>query len=298
MILTLKYINMHKSIKIYFDNYLKFIFKDKYEIQITDNNNCDICICSVFGELKNIDKINAKLKIFFTGENLSFIHRKKEYNIHEINRKFHIIIGFSPTNLKYNLIRFPIWLLCYPFYSMPNNENNIIDYIKNRRKINMLENKKYIASCIASHSRLGIRKKICNEFSNYNKIIYPGKFRKNFNIGASFDDKINFLKKVKFNICPENSKSNGYCTEKIFHALEAGCVPIYWGNDLPEKNIINENCYTFINIQNKDEMKKKIKYSIDNYNKILEQKIFKDNAKEIVKKYYNDLEFAIKKFIK
>ena len=39
--------------------------------------------------------------------------------------------------------------------------------------------------------------------------------------------------------------------------------------------------------------KKKIKYSIDNYNKILEQKIFKDNAKEIVKKYYDDLEFAI-----
>ena len=289
---------MHKSIKIYFDNFLKIIFKEKYDIQLTESNNCDICICSVFGELKNIDKINAKLKIFFTGENLSFIHRKKEYNIHEINRKFHIIIGFSPTNLKYNFIRFPIWLLCYPFYSMSDNENNIIDYIKNRRKKNMLENKKYIASCIASHSRLGIRKKICDEFSYYGNIIYAGKFRKNFNIGPSFDDKINFLKNVKFNICPENSKSNGYCTEKIFHALEAGCVPIYWGNDLPEKNIINENCYTFIDIQNKDEMKKKIKYSIDNYNKILEQKIFKDNAKEIVKKYYHDLEFAIKKFIK
>ncbi len=43
-------------------------------------------------------------------------------------------------------------------------------------------------------------------------------------------DKITVLKNYKFNICYENtSTQNGYITEKIFDAFQAGVVPIYLG---------------------------------------------------------------------
>ena len=102
---------------------------------------------------------------------------------------------------------------------------------------------------------------------------------------------------VKYNICPENSKFPGYHTEKIFHALEAGTVPIYWGIDLPEKDIINPGCYQFVNVLNKGLMVEQIKYAVENYDKMQSQPVFSENAKEIVKEYYTVLIDQIKKYL-
>ena len=44
--------------------------------------------------------------------------------------------------------------------------------------------------------------------------------------------KRDFLKDYKFNIAFENESVPGYTSEKIFEAMQAGCVPIYWGNPL------------------------------------------------------------------
>lgn len=55
--------------------------------------------------------------------------------------------------------------------------------------------------------------------------------------------KIELLKKYKFVICYENAKGiPGYITEKIFDALAAGCVPIYWGAPNINK-FVPENCF-------------------------------------------------------
>jgi hypothetical protein len=42
--------------------------------------------------------------------------------------------------------------------------------------------------------------------------------------------KIDFLRAYKFVIAFENGSSPGYNTEKLTHAIEADCVPIYWGD--------------------------------------------------------------------
>jgi hypothetical protein len=42
--------------------------------------------------------------------------------------------------------------------------------------------------------------------------------------------KIEFLRAYKFVIAFENGSSPGYNTEKLTHAIEADCVPIYWGD--------------------------------------------------------------------
>lgn len=44
-----------------------------------------------------------------------------------------------------------------------------------------------------------------------------------------WDTKIDLLKSYKFNICFENTISPYYCTEKIWHAIAGGCLPIYYG---------------------------------------------------------------------
>ena len=50
------------------------------------------------------------------------------------------------------------------------------------------------------------------------------------NIGGAVSDKSAFLRRHRFNLCFENHFWPGYTTEKIGHALAAGCIPIYWGN--------------------------------------------------------------------
>lgn len=41
--------------------------------------------------------------------------------------------------------------------------------------------------------------------------------------------KMDYMSKYKFAICLENSQFNGYVTEKISHALNCRCIPIYYG---------------------------------------------------------------------
>ena len=124
----------------------------------------------------------------------------------------------------------------------------------------------------------------------------PGDFMNNTTkIGKTQKDKINYISNGLYNICPENSVYEGYITEKIFQALEAGTIPLYWGYDLPEKDIINNNKYCFCDINNN--LEQQIKHVILNKNKYIEGNIFNDNAKNIIEIYYNDLIENIKKYL-
>jgi hypothetical protein len=62
------------------------------------------------------------------------------------------------------------------------------------------------------------------------------------------DDKGEFLKQYKFYICPENASVEGYVTEKAFHAIGSGCIPIYWGAcGNPEPDVLNRGAILFWN---------------------------------------------------
>lgn len=55
-------------------------------------------------------------------------------------------------------------------------------------------------------------------------------------------DKIALLGARKVNVCPENSYSAGYITEKLIQAIVAGCKALYWGG-LPQSavNVLRES---------------------------------------------------------
>lgn len=55
-------------------------------------------------------------------------------------------------------------------------------------------------------------------------------------------NKLNVLRHYKFCICFENNASNGSITEKILHAFNVGCVPVYLG--APDiTDYIPDNCF-------------------------------------------------------
>lgn len=59
------------------------------------------------------------------------------------------------------------------------------------------------------------------------------------------DRKLDILQQYNFNLCFENSTVNYYCSEKIWHSIMTGCLPIYYGEgnaiyeDFPRESFID-----------------------------------------------------------
>ena len=288
--ITVSYVNFWKGPTN--DNYFThFINKNIDTVQIVNyNNNPDILIASVFGSINIVQNSKAKCKIFYYGENLD---RYPPYNNEKLLLDtFDLVVGFKYTNLEKKQIRFPLWLMYYKFYNY-KPEHNIIDYIETKYKKNIKkEYKTVFTTLIARHDRGGQRTKIYNEIvnNNYGSVMCPSNLKKNTNaIGNTTEDKINYISKSVYNICPENSIFEGYFTEKIIQAFEGGTIPFYWAIDLPEKGLINENKYCYCDIDNPIKLKENIKNAIENPHYYLEGNVFTANAPNIISNYYNTL---------
>jgi len=102
------------------------------------------------------------------------------------------------------------------------------------------------------------------------------------------EDKIDILRKYKFAFCFENCIFKGYITEKIFDAMFAGSVPIYYG--APDINdYVNPNCFIdFRKFKNYNELSdflsniKEDKYNqyIENIKEYLKSDLFKKFTQE------------------
>lgn len=61
--------------------------------------------------------------------------------------------------------------------------------------------------------------------------------------GRLTQDKLLILKNYKYAFCYENMRNQkGYITERLFDAMYAGCVPVYWGADNIEE-YVPKNCF-------------------------------------------------------
>ena len=290
--ITIAYINMWREDpnNFYLTHFLKYYFND---IKIINyNDNPDILIASICGNISIVKNTNAKCKLFYYGENLNNYH---PYNNDQLlYDTFDLIVGFKYTNIDKKQIRFPLWLLYYKFYNY-TPEHNLINYIETKYKENKEKNKTIFATLVANHDRGGQRSIICDEIESENrKIMYAAQFRNNITIGFTPEDKINYISQSIYNICPENSMYEGYFTEKIIQAFEGGTIPLYWAIDLPEKGLINENKYCFCNINNTCALKAQIKNAITNPESYLEGNVFTDAAPDIINNYYTTLITNIK----
>ena len=215
---------------------------EKYNINLLYTEyNPNIEVFSVFGDKNKIYESNSNIKIFFTSEPVTTKFNKyKDYclNICDLSIGFH----YLKNN---NYIRLPLWFF-------PISPISTIDKNKIRKKIKNINNTKYkkikFASLIARWDGIdNLRTTIYNNLINIDEIKCPSKLlynddtlKKEFN-----DNKIEYLKQFKFNICPENCIEDGYITEKIINAFQSGSIPIWNGDKNIEGDVINKNAVLY-----------------------------------------------------
>ena len=294
MVLKLAYLNYWKDPSN--DNYFtEFIKTNIGEVKIVKPNETpDVLVTSVCGNINNVRDVKAKCKIFYYGENLN---RFPPYNNDVLLRDtYDLIVGFKKTDFSKKQIRFPLWLMYYKYYKW-DEDNNILKFIQSKYSENIKIDKKIFASLVARHDRGGQRTIIANEVQKYGKIMYPSAFRKNTSIGSTALDKINYISGGTYNICPENSAYEGYFTEKIFQAFQAGTIPIYWAIGHPEPNIINKNKYCFCNLGSKENISKNIRDVLENSKKYIEGDLFAPDASKEIQLFYLTLKKSIESYV-
>jgi len=85
-------------------------------------------------------------------------------------------------------------------------------------------------------NRFSYREAFFRALSQYKPVDAPGRSMNNMPgidpVPGQIDwkVKVDFLRAYKFVIAFENGSRPGYNTEKLTHAIEADCVPIYWGD--------------------------------------------------------------------
>lgn len=279
----------------------KIFLNNSKKYRLVTCYNPHIQLFSVFGKKSKVTNSNADCKIFFSGENTNFF-RKGEYKgncIDYVSQSF----GFDFSTAD-NYLRFPLWLLYY--FTPDNNKEEICEILN---KFNQKYKKTKFCSLVASHDKNGIRTKIYNAVSRIGRVDCPGKLLHNDDTlhNQFSNDKSLYLQQYKFNICPENSNSPGYVTEKIFQSLYSGCIPIYngWNKD-PEPGILNPKIILWFNepdLENKNLMDEVEKLnSNDNfYSEFISQPVFCDTAAEkifyMLSEFKNKIYSSIDKYI-
>ena len=148
------------------------------------------------------------VKIYWTGENLF-----PDFNLCDY------AMGCAFLQFGDRYLRFPEWVI-YNRASMYNKAPVNETMSLNRKFCNFV----YSNSENADPFRLRFFKRL----SEYKRIDSGGQLENN--IGGCVVDKLFFLSKYKFTIAFENSRVDGYTTEKLIEPLSVDSLPIYWGN--------------------------------------------------------------------
>ena len=207
------------------------ILQEHYNVEISDQP--DFLFYSCFGrEFVEYDCV----KIFVNLENI--IPNFNECDYAE---------GFDYINFGDRYFR--------KLYEIPSpeicNREAVTAELCNRRFCN------FIYSNSFSGEGVFLRQEFCKKLMEYKHVDCPGAILHNMDAGDELapregnwaSSKVEFLKKYKFTIAFENSRSNGYTTEKLTHPLQSFSIPIYWGNPLVTRDF---NPKAFINCNDYD----------------------------------------------
>ena len=204
-----------------------------------------------------------------------FAKKLKKNNIKWEDRNFSVLIAAnksSKPNFPYSdLIQRIKWIILF-FYRIlspsfiRSNRNSlhrlrleIILFFSKKNSINLFGSNWFNSQIFPK----GVRKYLTNQIL----ILNP----------TMVENKIQTLKNFKFSFCIENTKEDGYITEKIIDSLVAGTIPVYFG--APDiSDYIPSNC--FIDFQNFEDLE-------DLYNYM--NNISKQSANKIIQNGFNFL---------
>jgi hypothetical protein len=198
---------------------------------------------SVFGPARALQLVPGNLRIFFTGEHLGWEHYRS-YADHGLGKGVDLSLGFDTlTHPRY--LRFPLWI---HYMFPPEARRAEVVRICEQLRHPPVEPRDRFACLVASHDVRGIRQRMLDALSAVGRVDSGGRFATNTrDLQERYaNDKHRFLQAYLFNVCPENTNAPGYVTEKVFEAIAAGCIPIYWGGDqAPEPDVLNHDAILF-----------------------------------------------------
>jgi GR25 family glycosyltransferase involved in LPS biosynthesis len=221
-------------------------------VKITDSNlneKIDVLFFNpAFGDVWT--RVAASVpKVHITGENTKSVSGNGVY----------LNLGFEPTDKEKGIYRFPLWTQYIDWFGadqdkLENPRSMPIDVAAKVDK-DMLDKKQKFCAFIVSNPGNQARNDAFHWLSGYKHVDSAGRlfnnigdciFSNNGGGGGGELKKLEFLKDYKFCLTYENSKGEGYITEKFLAAKAAGCVPIYWGDmnvtrDFPEGSFIDAN---------------------------------------------------------
>ena len=245
------------------------ILIERYEVVVSDNP--DYVIFSEFGgENYGMENKYNCVKLFLSIENRGPNFENTDYaiGIHYINKGDRYFR--KPTEV---------------------HQLTAIHSVYNVTKVKEIDiKKKKFCAWVVSNGGGYVRNKFFDKLSEYKKVDSGGSFRNN--IGGAVSDKLGFLKNYKFSICFENSKTQGYISEKLSDAFEAGTIPIYYGDDTVLE-ILNNRSYIHVKDEDdfaeKIELIKKIDQNDTLYEEMIREKIVIDDNRypREVQKYKN-----------
>lgn len=255
---------------------LQKIFNKK--ILISNLNDSEVLLESVFSEKTYINYKNWKYTFLFNGESMKYLLDKK-YRRFAFTSKYDCILSGRYNDFNKNIINFPLFI----YYIYSNNYLPKLTLTDNSIKIENIPKKNICA--IISNGNSNERNFFLNKLEKNIHIDYAGKYKNNVpRIEGAYnsDELLNFYSQYKFVICLENTKQETYITEKIINGFLAKTIPIYWGSN-SVTDYFNEE--RFINIPdfNNDTIDNainKIQYIINNneeYLNIVNKPIFKNN---------------------
>ena len=243
---------------------------------------------------------NNRKRIFFNGENNHHpIFTPYRHNLLN-HRSIDLSLGFDYTNDP-RYLRFPLWLLeMFPPQSTTDEIKQICDSLSHQ-KLDDTRNR-FCALVSGTSTWLGtesleMRTNIVQQLNTISPIDCAGKLLHNTDeLKERFgDNKAEYLKQYRFYICPENASVEGYVTEKVFHCIGSGCIPIYWGaSSNPEPDVLNHDAILFWNKDGDNTALLKqiaeLEGSPTLYREFFEQPRLKPDAWQVVAEYFNNLE--------
>ncbi len=243
----------------------------------------DIEFFSVNCKRNAIDKSKAKVKIFYTGEDVN----KNYTNFKDLHLdKADLSLGFDypeDRNNASNYLRYPYWMLC--FFGYTEDKDKIKEEVD---RLNSVKNcRERFCSYVAFHDDDGLRKRIIDIVERVDHVSCGGASYHNDDslVNEYKDVKADYISHFMFNICPENVSVKGYTTEKLFQSFSAGCIPVYYGSLGEPEIFINKNAIVMYDGNNSDEVEEKIRLLRDNenyYNDFIKQPRLFDNAVDYI----------------
>jgi hypothetical protein len=121
-----------------------------------------------------------------------------------------------------------------PFYVLYGTAESLLNKQPEEAEQILAAKTRFCAFVCSNHNRRKNRNRLefFEKLSRYKRVDSGGRFMNNIGgpIPGWSAGKIEFLRSYKFNIAFENGSRPGCTTEKIFEAMVARCLPIYWGN--------------------------------------------------------------------